>query len=247
MLILLANDDGIDAPGLAFLADAVRRLGHDPFIVAPERKWTAASHHLSFDRDIALTKRGERVHACSGTPADCIVAAMTVLFDGARRPDLVLSGVNDGRNTAEDAAYSGTLSIAREATFWGVPAIGFSRVKEAPMGEPEVEAFARMIERLWRARAEWLVEGGWLSVNLPRVLPAPVALARIGHDKIASEADIVSRDDGRILWRIRRGRPRTSTAEDENSHIDAGRISIVRHRWNRHDPLPEGLLTHLQR
>lgn len=241
MRILIANDDGIDAAGIALLRRAAARLTADIWVVAPERKWTAASHHLSFDRDLTLTRREPQVYALDGTPADCVVAAMTVLFRDGGKPDLVLSGVNDGRNAAEDAAYSGTLSIAREASFWDLPAIGFSRTKGGTSEEQDVAALAALIDALWQRRAEWSREGAYLSVNLPKELPAEVGLAVIGRDKIAGAADIRAEEGDRIVWRIRRGRPHSSRPGDENSLIDAGRIAIVRHCWIDGAPLDAGL------
>ncbi len=237
MRILIANDDGIDAPGIALLRKAAARVASDIWVVAPERKWTAASHHLSFDKEQTLSRREKQIYALDGTPADCVVAAMTVLFRDGGAPDLVLSGVNDGRNAAEDAAYSGTLSIAREASFWNLPAIGFSRTKGGASEERDVAALAALIENLWRTRARWTREGTFLSVNLPKELPAEIGLASIGRDKIAGAADIVSEDAERIIWRIRRGRPHTSRPGDENSLIDSGRIAIVRHCWSDGAPL----------
>jgi 5'-nucleotidase len=165
MRILLANDDGIDAPGIALLRRAAARVASDIWVVAPERKWTAASHRLSFDKELTLIRRESQVYALNGTPADCVIAAMTVLFRDGDAPDLVLSGVNDGRNAAEDAAYSGTLSIAREASFWNLPAIGFSRTKGGTSEERDVAALAALIENLWQTRAQWTREGTFLSVN----------------------------------------------------------------------------------
>ncbi len=245
MRILIANDDGIDAPGIALLRRAAARVAADIRVVAPERKWTAASHHLSFDRDLTLTRREAQVHALDGTPADCVVAAMTVLFRDGGKPDLVLSGVNDGRNAAEDAAYSGTLSIAREASFWDIPAIGFSRTKGGTSEERDVAALAALIDNLWQRRAAWNREGAYLSVNLPKELPAEIGLATIGRDKIAGAADIRSEDDARIVWRIRRGRPHTSRPGDENSLIDSGRIAIVRHCWIDGAPMDSDLAADL--
>lgn len=245
MRILLANDDGFDAPGLAFLAAASARLTRDVWIVAPDRKWTAASHQLSFDRDLTLKTRAPRQFSCSGSPADCVIAAMTIVLKD-NSPDLVLSGVNDGRNAGEDAAYSGTLAIAREATFWNLPAIGFSRTKGGAMGESEIAALAALIRRLWDNRAGWIADGAWLSVNLPKALPAPVVEARIGRDKIAGASDILAQDGDTTTWRIRRGRPHTTTPGDENAVIDAGNIAVVRHCWNRNEALDPVLLASLQ-
>lgn len=245
MRILLANDDGYDAPGLAFLAEAAARVASDLWIVAPDRKWTAASHQLSFDRDLLLNRRAPQRFVCSGSPADCVIAAMTILMTDSR-PDLVLSGVNDGRNAGEDAAYSGTLAIAREATFWNLPAVGFSRTKGGAMGEVEIEALAVLIRRLWNNRSGWCIEGAWLSVNLPKELPANIVGARIGRDKIGHAADVIASAGDSLTWRIRRGRPHTSTPGDENAVLDAGSIAIARHRWNREDGLDPSLLAALQ-
>jgi broad specificity polyphosphatase/5'/3'-nucleotidase SurE len=145
MRILICNDDGMEAPGIAFLAEAALVLGSDVWVVAPERKWTAASHQLSFDRDLILVRKGERSFVCSGAPADCVVAAMTALFSSEPKPDLVLAGVNDKRNVAEDAAYSGTMAIAREATFWGVPAIALSQVNGVSSSAAELATLRRLV------------------------------------------------------------------------------------------------------
>ena len=114
--ILLSNDDGIEAPGLARLATAASQVSDDVWIVAPEKKHTAAGPSLTMATPLAMRRLGERRYSCSGRPADCVIAACAWLFKDDRKPDLVLSGVNDGRNVAEDLAYSGTLGIAREAS-----------------------------------------------------------------------------------------------------------------------------------
>ena len=249
MRVLIANDDGIEAPGLAFLEQALRSLGAlnpDVWTVAPTRKWTAASHQLSFDKELELNTLGPQRFSCSGSPADCVIAAMTLVFKDQPKPDIVLSGVNDGRNAGEDAAYSGTLAIAREATFWGLPAAGFSRTKGGAMGATEVAALADLITKLWMSRSDWVTPGGWLSINLPKHLPAPVMQARTGRDKIGNDTEVVSKTANQILWRMRRGRPQTTTAGDENSVIDSGGIAVVRHRWNVNDTLDAGLINRLQ-
>jgi 5'-nucleotidase len=241
--ILAANDDGIAAPGLAELASAAAAaLGAELWVVAPERKWTAASHQLSFDQDLALSRVGERAYTCSGSPADCVVAAMTVLFADEPRPDLVLAGINDGRNVAEDIAYSGTMAIGREAAFWGVPAISISRVKGAVRRTGDDMALRTLLRVLADTRGEWAGGGHWLGVNLPAALPAPVVQAAIGRDKIASASDVVERTPERIRYRLRRGRGHASTAGDENAAIDAGNIVIVRHGWANAAALPDAFV-----
>lgn len=239
MRILVSNDDGIDAPGLGLLAEAALAVGSDVWIVAPERKWTAASHQLSFDRDLTLTLIGERTFACSGTPADCVVAAMTILFAGNAKPDLVLAGLNDKRNVAEDIAYSGTMAIAREGAFWGIPAIGVSKTDGVRDRLSELSALQRFLQVLWDNRRDWAGDGHWLSVNMPALLPAPLWQARLGRDKIANASDVLERTPERITYRIRRGRPGSSVPDDENALIDKGCATIVRHRWFADAAIPE--------
>ena len=244
MRILVCNDDGVAAPGLARLAAVARSLTPDVWIVAPERKWTAAGHQLSFDRDLTLTRIDDRTHACSGAPADCVVAAMSLLFDAKGRPDLVLSGVNDKRNVAEDLAYSGTMAIAREATVWGVPAMAVSG--DGWEGDDaQQRRLAALIDAAWKLREDWAHDGAWLGINLPASLPAPVERARVGHDKIASACDVVDASFERIVYRIRRGRPGSRASGDENDRIDAGSVAIVQHRWHCDTGLTARLLAAL--
>lgn len=170
-------------------------------------------------------------YSCSGTPADCVVTAMTWLFRDRPPPDLVLSGINDGRNVAEDLAYSGTLGIAREASFWGVPAIGFSRVKNPKTSDADTRWIAGLIKSLWQSRSDWALEGHWLSVNLPNALPAEIRQPRIGRDKIARTAEIVEASGDRTVITVPRGREHASQPGDENAAIDAGFVTINRLNW----------------
>lgn len=238
MRILVANDDGVDAPGLTALSEAARTLSDDVWVVAPERKWTAASHQLTFGADVTLRKLGERRYASTGAPADCVAGAMTVLFAGEEaKPDFVVSGVNDGRNAGEDVAYSGTLAIAREATFWGLPAIGFSRTKIPGWNAADVDALASLLANFWATRADWRREGHYLSVNLPAALPAPLRESRIGRDKIGRISRIVSTTNDSVSYRLEKGRQHTTTPGDENSLIDAGEIAVARLAWDGGAPL----------
>jgi 5'-nucleotidase len=244
--ILLSNDDGIDAPGLALLAAAARLVTSDVWIVAPRRKWTAASHQLSFDTTLELSCVRDRVYSCSGAPADCIVAAMTILLPAPERPGLVLTGVNDDSNLGEDAVYSGTLAAAREATFWGIPAAGISRPRASTQGVHDARCLAALFEVLWERRREWAADGHFLSINLPRLLPAPVVEASVGRDKIGGTTEVLSRNkDGSVSFRLRRGRPGTRIAGDEGSAIDAGCIAVARRSWHGTAPLNGDLIARL--
>ncbi|MGH6761088.1 MAG: 5'/3'-nucleotidase SurE [Phyllobacterium sp.] len=242
MRILICNDDGIDAPGIAFLEQVARRLSDDIWVVAPDGKRTAAGPSLTVARPLTMKRLGPNRYSCSGTPADCVVTAMAWLFKDAKRPDLVLSGVNDGRNVAEDLAYSGTLGIAREATFWGVPAIGFSRVKNPEIMDTDINWLANFIAQLWDRRDDWVKDGHWLSVNLPTALPASIQQPAIGRDKIARHADIVSQEGDTTILTVPRGREHATNPGDENAVIDTGNVSINRLNWFGNTPLSESLV-----
>jgi 5'-nucleotidase len=246
MRILISNDDGIDAPGIARLAAAAARLSDDVWIVAPETKHTAAGSSLTVAKPVAMTKLGERRYACSGRPADCVVAAFAWLFKDGKKPDLVLAGVNDGRNVAEDLAYSGTLGIAREASFWGVPAVGFSRVKNPALSAEDEPWLAGFIGLLWERRSQWAAEGHWLSVNLPAALPAAIRQPSIGRDKIARAAEVTERDGDRTVLVFPRGRSHATTPGDENDAIDSGFVTVNRLNWFGATRLDDGFMATLQ-
>jgi len=129
MRILLTNDDGINAPGLEVLetiaADLAGPKG-EVWVVAPAFEQSGVAHCISYTRPMMIAKLGDRRFAAEGSPADCVMAGLhDVLKD--TRPDLVLSGVNRGNNSAENALYSGTLGGAMEAALQGIPAMALSQ------------------------------------------------------------------------------------------------------------------------
>jgi 5'-nucleotidase len=231
MRILICNDDGIDAPGIALAEQAARLLTDDVWVVAPDAKRTAAASSLTLGQKLTMHKLGPSRFSCSGTPADCVVTAMTWLFKDQKLPDLVISGVNDGLNIAEDIAYSGTLGIAREAAFWGLPAIAISREKAPTLSSGDAAFLGGLIEQMWSVRAEWQAEGHWLSLNLSSALHAPVAQPGIGRDKIARSSEVVFSEEDRTDLIVPRGRAGSSKADDENSYISKGFCTVNRLNW----------------
>ena len=126
MRILCTNDDGIHAPGLKIIEDIARKLSDDVWVVAPELDQSGVSHSLSLNDPMRLREVGPRHFAVRGTPTDCVImGARHVLSD--KPPDLVLSGVNRGRNAAEDVVYSGTIAGALEGTILGLPSFALSQ------------------------------------------------------------------------------------------------------------------------
>ncbi len=129
MRILLTNDDGINAPGLEVLAAIAAELAGpdgEVWTVAPAFEQSGVAHCISFTRPMMIAKLGERRFAAEGSPADCVMAGLHDVLKGAP-PDLVLSGINRGNNSAENALYSGTLGGAMEAALQGVPVIALSQ------------------------------------------------------------------------------------------------------------------------
>src|SRR6202049_5066774 len=126
MRILLTNDDGVHARGLEVLEEIARTLSDDIWVVAPETDQSGVSHSLSLNDPLRLREIGERRFAVKGTPTDCIImGARHILKD--RPPDLVLAGVNRGRNAGEDVIYSGTVAGAVEGTILGIPSLALSQ------------------------------------------------------------------------------------------------------------------------
>lgn len=127
MRILLTNDDGIYAPGLAVLETIARTLSDDIWIVAPHEEQSGAGHSLTLTRPVRVRRHDARRFSVTGTPTDAVMMALGEVIEGSA-PDLVLSGVNRGANLAEDVTYSGTVSAAMEGSLAGFRSIALSQV-----------------------------------------------------------------------------------------------------------------------
>lgn len=123
MKILISNDDGYFAPGLAVLADTLARVA-DITVVAPERDRSGASNSLTLDRPLVLRQAANGFYFVNGTPTDCVHLAVTALMETP--PDIVVSGINHGSNMGEDTIYSGTVAAATEGFLLGIPGIAVS-------------------------------------------------------------------------------------------------------------------------
>ena len=123
MRILLSNDDGYFAPGLACLAETLAKIA-DIIVVAPERDRSGASNSLTLDRPLSLRKSHNGFYYVNGTPTDCVHLAVTGMLDTL--PDMVVSGINDGANMGDDTIYSGTVAAATEGFLLGIPSLAVS-------------------------------------------------------------------------------------------------------------------------
>ncbi len=162
-LILLTNDDGVEADGLRILEESLAGLG-EIVVVAPDRERSAVSHSLTIRSPLALREIGPSRYSLDGTPADCVAYAVRNILAGA--PDLVVSGINHGANMGDDIMYSGTVAAAREASKRGIPAIAMSQAyDDQPIRFKEAGKFAR---RLVETMLEKKSDGGiCLNVNIP--------------------------------------------------------------------------------
>lgn len=124
--ILLTNDDGIQAPGMAVLYDIACQLSNDVWIVAPATEQSAMSHAISTRAPLRIHQNGPQKFAVTGTPADSVIVAVEHLMKD-QKPDLILSGVNRGSNVSEDAYYSGTIAAAQQGGLYRIPAMALSQ------------------------------------------------------------------------------------------------------------------------
>ena len=173
MRILLVNDDGIDAPGLAALqraCESISGLRHDEiYVVAPDGEASQIGHRVTTAEPLHVTERDERRFAVRGTPADCTRLALTTLLPF--RPDLVLSGINAGGNLGHDLVISGTVAAAREAAYLGVPAIAVSHYVKAEFElcwDTAADRTARALDPILHSEFQ---DGEYYNINLPHIAP----------------------------------------------------------------------------
>lgn len=162
MKVLLSNDDGYFAPGLAALAAAMQTQG-DVTVVAPERDRSGASNSLTLDRPLNLKQAASGFYYVNGTPTDCVHLGVTGLL--AQRPDWVFSGINHGANMGDDTIYSGTVAAATEAYLLGIPAVAMSLAKH---GAIHFDSAARVaVDLLGKLQADPIRGAVLLNVNVP--------------------------------------------------------------------------------
>ena len=164
MRILLSNDDGYLAPGLAALHGALKPLG-DITVMAPEQNCSGASNSLTLARPLSVLRSANGFYYVNGTPTDSVHIALTGMLDD--KPDLVVSGINNGQNVGEDTLYSGTVAAATEGVMFGVPAIAFSLVDK---GWAHLEDAARVaFDVVEQFLTNPLAGHPLLNVNIPNL------------------------------------------------------------------------------
>ena len=167
-LILICNDDGVTAPGIQSLIEAVRDLG-EIMVVAPDKPQSGTGHGITLNATLRMQKireeEGLKVCSCSGTPVDCIKLA---IFKMEMKPAIILSGINHGSNASINVIYSGTMSAAVEGALENVPSIGFSLLDHSIDADfTAAKGIARQITI--KAIEEGLPKGVCLNVNIPKL------------------------------------------------------------------------------
>jgi 5'-nucleotidase len=233
MRILVTNDDGIHAPGLEICEKIARTLSDDVWIVAPEIDQSGVSHSLSLNDPLRLRQLDERHFAVRGTPTDCVIMGARYLMKD--KPELLISGVNRGRNAAEDVLYSGTVAGAMEGAVLGIPSFALSQAYSfSTRHEPKWETALHFApDLIRRVLGTGMPRDVLVNINFPDCAPGEVAgVAVSGQGKRDQELlRIDPRHDGRgnpYYWIAfaRGGQPGAASGSDLAALNDR-RISVT--------------------
>ncbi len=228
MKILISNDDGFQAPGIVALHSALKDIA-DVEVVAPEHNNSAKSNALTLAAPLYVRDAHNGFRYVTGTPADCVHIALKGLLD--YRPDLVVSGINNGANMGDDTIYSGTVGAAMEAYLFGIPAIAFSQIEK---GWAHIDAAAQIARLLvQRIERERMLDGGafLLNVNIPnRPLDEikPLKVCRLGRRHSAEK--VITQDSPRgetMYWIAGAGGAKDSGEGTDFHATAAGHVALT--------------------
>ena len=228
MKILISNDDGYQAAGIVALYEALKEVA-DVEVVAPEHNNSAKSNALTLHSPLYVHRAANGFRYVNGTPADCVHIALTGLLD--YRPDLVVSGINNGANMGDDTIYSGTVGAAMEGFLFGVPAIAFSQVERDWV---ELQSAARKARELVESMQRQNLIGvqPWLlNVNIPNLPYAQIGsvkLCRLGKRHAAEKVIQQTSPRGETMYWIGPAGPVADDAEGTDFHATAtGHIAVT--------------------
>jgi|APEBP8051072210_1049370.scaffolds.fasta_scaffold02836_5 5'-nucleotidase len=228
MKILISNDDGYQAPGIVALHDALKAIA-DVEVVAPEHNNSAKSNALTLHSPLYVHRAANGFRYVNGTPADCVHIALTGLL--GYRPDLVVSGINNGANMGDDTIYSGTVGAAMEGYLFGIPSIALSQVDK---GWGEIDSAARkaceIVEQMQRhhlvGQSPWL-----LNINIPNMpfeALRSLRLCRLGRRHAAERVIEQQSPRGELMYWIGGAGAAKDAAEGTDFHATAhGHVSMT--------------------
>lgn len=221
-LILLSNDDGIEARGIRELYDGLRGLGRVR-VVAPAVDRSAASHSFSLRKPIKVQKLRPGWHAVHGTPTDCLLIAHYGIFK--RRIDLVVSGINDSPNLGDDVLYSGTVAAAIEGAMLGMPAVALSYVEAGRNRDVAMRLLRRLVPMLLDGL---LPQKTLLNVNIPATdVVKGVKVTSLGHRIYQDMAIRRDLPDGGISYTIDGEMSFAETTGSDFEAVHAGYVSVT--------------------
>jgi 5'-nucleotidase len=228
MKILISNDDGYQAPGIVALYEALKDIA-DVEVIAPEHNNSAKSNALTLHSPLYVHRAANGFRYVNGTPADCVHIALSGLLD--YRPDLVVSGINNGANMGDDTIYSGTVGAAMEGYLFGVPAIAFSQVERdwghlQSAAHKAREVVLSMHQQHMVTRTPWL-----LNVNIPN-LPleqiGSLRICRLGKRHAAEKIIQQQSPRGETMFWIGAAGPVMDDAEGTDFHATAqGHVAVT--------------------
>ena len=226
MRILLSNDDGYFAPGLAALAEALDGLG-EVVVVAPEQNRSGASNSLTLDRPLHLKKSANGFYFVNGTPTDCVHLAVTGMLD--ELPDIIVSGINHGANMGDDTIYSGTVAAATEGFLLGIPSIAISLTSFEGNNYATAGLVAReLVERFIR---DPIREPVLLNVNVPDIPYAEIKgmeVTRLGRrHKAEPVVKMTSPRNETVYWVGAAGAAADAGAGTDFNAIERDLVSIT--------------------
>ena len=221
MKILISNDDGYLAPGIVALYDALKDVA-DVEVIAPEQNNSAKSNALTLHSPLYVNRASNGFRYVNGTPADCVHIALSGLLD--YRPDLVVSGINNGANMGDDTIYSGTVGAAMEGFLFGIPAIAFSQVER---DWHHLDSAARKVRELVQSMEQQQLIGHTpylLNVNIPN-LPyeqiGSLKLCRLGRRHAAEKVIQQQSPRGEAMYWIGAAGPVKDDADGTDFHATA--------------------------
>jgi len=228
MKILISNDDGFQAPGIVELHAALKDIAQVE-VIAPEHNNSAKSNALTLAAPLYVHDAHNGFRYVTGTPADCVHIALKGLLD--YKPDLVVSGINNGANMGDDTIYSGTVGAAMEAYLFGVPAIAFSQIQK---GWAHIDSAAQVARRLvQQIEREGMLQGDpWLlNVNIPN-LPLdqlkPVKVCRLGRRHAAERVIMQESPRGETMYWIAGAGGAKDSGEGTDFHATAaGHVALT--------------------
>jgi len=226
MRILLSNDDGYFAPGLAALAEALCEVG-DVVVVAPEQNRSGASNSLTLDRPLFLKKAANGFHYVNGTPTDCVHLAVTGMLDTL--PDIIVSGVNLGANMGDDTIYSGTVAAATEGYLLGIPSIAVSLTSFEGKNFATAGRVARELVERFSRQPVW--DPILLNVNVPDIPYSQLngqEVTRLGRrHKAEPVVKTVSPRNETLYWIGAAGAAADAGPGTDFNAVDRGFVSIT--------------------